>query len=124
MSHSFQLQGATENLWNPASAIGRTYLGVAELVAAENPTFPALETWLAEWTSDDYFIDPVGLAAYLRTVLDSSVVANPGYRALTRGFLEISLAMLFRAGGDIEAADADQAELIEVGRELARTMVR
>ncbi|GAA3437355.1 DUF6086 family protein [Kutzneria kofuensis] len=124
MSVSFQLRDAPDNLWNPASGVGRTYLGVARLIEAENPEFPALDTWLSVWTSDDYWIDPAGLAGWLRVVLDSSVVGHTQYLRLTRGFLEISLGMLFRAGGDIEAANSDQAELIAVGRELARTLVR
>jgi hypothetical protein len=124
MSVSFQLRDAPDNLWNPAGGVGRTYLGVGRLIEAENPEFPALDTWLSVWTSDDYWVDPAGLAGYLRVVLDSSVVRHTQYLALTRGFLEISLGMLFRAGQDLEAADPEQAELIAVGRELARTMVR
>ena len=124
MSVSFQIRDAPDNLWNPASRVGRTYLGVGRLIEAENPEFPALDTWLSVWTSDDYWIDPAGLAEWLRAVLDSSVVRHTQYLDLTRGFLEISLGMLFRAGGDMVAADADQAELVAAGRELARTLVR
>lgn len=124
MSVSFQLRDAPGKLWNPASGVGRTYLGVARLIEAENPEFPALDSWLSVWTSDDFWIDPAGLAEWLRAVLDSSVLGHTQYFRLTRGFLEISLGMLFRAGGDMAAADSDQAELIAVGRELARSMVR
>ncbi|MFC0547593.1 DUF6086 family protein [Kutzneria chonburiensis] len=124
MSVSFQLRDAPGKLWNPASGVGRTYLGVARLIEAENPEFPALDTWLSVWTSDDFWIDPAGLAVWLRAVLDSSVVGHTQYFRLTRGFLEISLGMLFRAGGDMEAVNSDQAELIAAGRELERSMVR
>ena len=124
MSVSFQLRDASDKLWNPASGVGRTYLGVARLIEAEKSDLPALDTWLNVWTSDDFYVDPIGLAVWLRAVLDSSVVEHTQYFRLTRGFLEISLGMLFRAGGDMEAVNAEQAEVIAVGRELARTLVR
>jgi hypothetical protein len=124
MSVSFQLRDAPDKLWNPSNGPGRAYLGVARLIEAENPEFPALDTWLGVWTSDDFYIDPVPFAGWLRTVLDSSVVRHTQYFALARGFLEISLGMLFRTGHDIEARNPDQAELVAAGRELARSMVR
>ena len=123
MSYSFQVDVGSPILWNPSNGPGRAYVGIAKVVAAD-PAVPDLSTWLAEWTPNDHLVDPTGLAAFLRAVLDSSIVGNAGYLGLARGFIEQSLALLFAAGGDIEAADAEQAELIEAGRELARTMVR
>jgi Family of unknown function (DUF6086) len=127
MSYSFQLRNAPDMLWNPGTPTGRTYVGIAKVITAD-PRFPDLGTWLTECTPggtpDDYFIDPQGLALFLRAVLDSSVVDNESHRALARGFLEYSLAMLLRAGGDVEPANSEQAELIEAARDLAQTMVR
>jgi hypothetical protein len=124
MSQSFKVKGLPGLVWSPANGIGTTYAGIAKLIADENPDFPDLDTWLTEWTSDDYFVDPEGMAIFLQAALNSPVVKNSGYLRLARGFLEISLAMLFRAGVDIEPANSQQAELVEVGRQLARTMVR
>lgn len=127
MSYSFQLRNALDMLWNPGSLTGRTYVGIAKVISAE-PEFPDLDTWLTECTPggtpDDFDVDPEGLAVFLRTVLNSSVVKNESHRALARGFLEYSLAMLFRAGVDFEPTNAKQAELVEAGHQLARTVVR
>ncbi|WP_027941981.1 DUF6086 family protein [Amycolatopsis taiwanensis] len=69
-------------------------------------------------------IDPAGMEVFVRAALDSPVVRNSGYLRLARGFLGISLAMLFRAGVDIEPVNHEQAELVAAGREPARIMVR
>lgn len=127
MSYSFKLRNASGFLWNPSNGPGRTYVGIAKVISADLK-FPDLETWLNEQapggTPEDYYVDPEGLAVFLRAVLSSSVVDNESYLALARGFLEYSLAMLFRAGVNLEPANAEQAELVEVGHQLARTMVR
>ncbi|WP_221216833.1 DUF6086 family protein [Amycolatopsis bartoniae] len=116
------------NLWNPGNKTGRTYVGMARLIFAQNPDFPDPDSWIVEQspggTPDDHYVDPEGLASFIRAALDSAVVRNGGYLRIARGFLEISIAMLFRAGVEVEAVTPVEVELVEAGRELARTMVR
>ncbi|HEY3471337.1 MAG TPA: DUF6086 family protein [Amycolatopsis sp.] len=119
MSYVFDVDG--EVVWSPALRIGKLFMDMAGTLAADAGTDLAAAGFTMN-ASDYYYVDPVALGGFVRTLLAGSVVTNPVYKELARGFLVACLVLLERTGVVLEPVSEAQRDLFDARAELARLM--
>ncbi|WP_410568879.1 DUF6086 family protein [Amycolatopsis sp. cmx-4-61] len=116
MSYIFDVDG--EVVWSPALRIGKLFTTLVDVLAGDVDVEPRA-TGLTAMASDYYYVNPPVFAQFVRALLGSSVLANPVYAELARGFLVISLVVLDRCGVDLTPERAAHPELFEARDALA-----
>ncbi|WP_143174318.1 DUF6086 family protein [Streptoalloteichus hindustanus] len=116
MSYVFQVDG--ESVWSPALRIGHLFLAIANQLS-ENLN---QDHGFSMMASDFVDIDGNTFAAFVQSLLNSSVMTNVTYEHLSRGFLATCLAILVRAGVPVHLQGPEQQELMEYGKALLRHM--
>ncbi|WP_290056216.1 DUF6086 family protein [Amycolatopsis solani] len=119
MSYVFDVDG--EVVWSPALRIGKLFVSTAETLAG-NAGVGLADAGLTMMASDYYYVNPAALAAFVRSSLAGSMVVNPVYAELSRGFLVVSLVVLDRCGVDMTPEQAAHGELFEARDALASSM--
>ena len=109
MSCIFDVDG--EVVWSPALRIGQLFISIAQSLA-DAAKVDLAEAGFTMMASDYYYVDPQALATFVQGVLAGSVVKNPSYWELARGFVATCLVMLERTGTPVEVPD-------EIARDLA-----
>ncbi len=82
-------------LWNPATDVGRLFLGQAALLAS----FTGYDTGLGELAEDGCQIDPEAFAAFTEALVNRCQRVRQGVlQVLTSGFVATALVLVARAG--------------------------
>ncbi|WP_406628860.1 DUF6086 family protein [Amycolatopsis sp. WGS_07] len=107
MSYVFDAGG--ETVWSPSLRMGKLFVSMAETLAS-NFDLDLPSAGFTAMASDYYYLDPPRLAAFVRTLLGSSVASHPVYWQLARGFLAICLVLLEECGVTVDGVPAELAE--------------
>jgi hypothetical protein len=108
MSYIFEV--ADEWVWSPANRVGQLYVGMAEAAAA----VLRLPTGLTTDSGDIYEVDVLAFGAFAGAMLALRASSSHMYlHMLLDGVLPLSVAMLYRAGGSLTPATADESELLD-----------
>jgi hypothetical protein len=117
MSYIFEV--GDDTVWSPALRVGQTYIGSARHFSA----MLNIEIGLDEVADDMVEIDIEGFERFTRALLDEHLRSDhPIHRALSRGTLLVSLALLERAGRQLEPLTQDERDLNRQANEYTAWM--
>ncbi|MCP2261246.1 hypothetical protein LX15_004967 [Streptoalloteichus tenebrarius] len=112
MGYVFEVEG--ETVWSPSLDIGHLFMDIANRLSEDLKQSHGMSLM----ASDFIDIDRDAFAAFVRSMLNSSVMTNLTYYVLSRGFLATCLAMLERAGSPVAPQNSEQQDLVAFGKAL------
>jgi hypothetical protein len=117
MSYIFDV--GDETVWSPALRVGQTYIGLARHLGAILNIDPGFD----EVADDMVEISIAGFERFTRALLDEHLRSDhPIHRALSRGTLLVSLALLERAGRPLTPLTQDERDLAQQALEYTAWM--
>jgi hypothetical protein len=119
MSYVFDVDD--EVVWSPSLTIGKLFITMVDAMT-EGLDWGDQATGFTMMANDYYYVDPQALGVFVRGLLSSSVVYNPTYKELARGFIVACLVLLDRGGVDLAPLEESQQDLFDAKAVMSRTM--